>query len=229
MGLLIRNIHGFYWKPKLLTLSITILLVLFMSTFEIKSSYAVETYSFLTKWGSFGSVEGKFKNPSGIAVDSSGNVYVADTSNSRIQKFDSSGEFLGKRGSFGSTNGKFNNPSGIAVDSSGNVYVSDSDNNRIQKFDSSGTFLTKWGSLGFAKGKFNNPSGIAVDSSGNVYVADTFNNRIQVFGIPVGGTEIPIDTTALLLYGIQNSIVWWTPVIVIVGAGIGLLKLKKRN
>ena len=71
-------------------------------------------------------------------MDSSGNVYVADTDNNRIQKFSSSGVFLAKWGSSGSGDGQFNNPWGIAVDSSGNVYVADTGNNRIQKFSSSG-------------------------------------------------------------------------------------------
>ena len=83
----------------------------------------------------------------GVAVDSSGNVYVADTNNNRIQKFDSSGTFITKWGSSGTGDGQFEYPTGIAVDSSGNVYVADTDNHRIQKFDSNGTFLTKWGSL----------------------------------------------------------------------------------
>ncbi|PYE61986.1 NHL repeat-containing protein, partial [Aneurinibacillus soli] len=123
-------------------------------------------------------IGGEFNSPKGIAVDSSGNVYVVDTNNNRIQKFDSSGTYVTQWGSDGSGDGQFSYPQGIAVDSSGNVYVVDSNNKRIEKFDSSGTYITKWGSYGSGDGQFSYPQGIAVDSSGNVYVADTNNNRI---------------------------------------------------
>ena len=67
-------------------------------------------------------------------MDGSGNVYVADRDNSRIQKFDASGTFLTAWGSYGSGNGQFSNPIGVATDGSGNLYVADTNNNRIQKF-----------------------------------------------------------------------------------------------
>ncbi|MBU0702061.1 SMP-30/gluconolactonase/LRE family protein, partial [bacterium] len=120
-------------------------------------------------------------HPLEIAVDSSGDVYVADSNNNRIQKFDSSGGFITTWGSKGNGEGQFNYPSGVAVDSSGNVYVADSNNNRIQKFDYSGSFITTWGSYGNDNGKFDYPHGVAVDSSDNVYVADRNNHRIQKF------------------------------------------------
>jgi len=138
-------------------------------------------YDFLLKWGSYGTGNGYFRSPSGIDVDGTGNVYVADTSNNRIQKFNSSGTFLTKWGSSGAGNGQFSSPRGVAVDANGNVYVADTGNSRIQKFNSSGTFLTKWGSSGFGNGQFRSPYGVAVDINGNVYVADTSNNRIQKF------------------------------------------------
>ena len=65
-------------------------------------------------------------DPTGVAVDSSGNVYVADNGNNRIQKFNSNGKFITKWGSYGTADGQFSSPIGVAVDSSGNVYVADS-------------------------------------------------------------------------------------------------------
>ncbi|MDP6314547.1 MAG: hypothetical protein QGF76_09755, partial [Arenicellales bacterium] len=120
-------------------------------------------FTFEKKWGSRGSGNGQFYHPYGIAFDGSGNVYVADTYNHRVQVFDSSGNFLRKWGSRGSANGQFRYPPGIAVDGSGNVYVADTYNHRVQVFDSSGNFLRKWGSYGSGNGQFRYPFGIAVD------------------------------------------------------------------
>ncbi len=80
-----------------------------------------------------------------VAVDSSGNVYVVDTGNNRIQKFTNGGTIVSTWGSKGSNDGQFSQPWSIAVDNNSNVYVADTDNNRIQKFNSNGVFLKKWG------------------------------------------------------------------------------------
>jgi DNA-binding beta-propeller fold protein YncE len=136
-------------------------------------------YTYLTQWGSWGTADEQFRFPLGIAVDSTGHVYVADSENARIQKFDSDGNFITKWGSW--ETGHFSQPSGVAVDSTGNVYVTDEINDSVQKFDSSGNFITKWGSEGDGDGEFFWPRGIAVDTAGNVYVADTMNCRIQKF------------------------------------------------
>jgi tripartite motif-containing protein 71 len=77
--------------------------------------------------------------PNSVAVDSSGNVYVADTNNHRIQKFTSTGQFITEWGSYGTADGQFNRTGGLATDSS----VTDSNNNNVQKFNSTGQFITK--------------------------------------------------------------------------------------
>jgi DNA-binding beta-propeller fold protein YncE len=99
--------------------------------------------SFVTEWGSYGRGDGQFRQPSGVASDASGNIYVADRNNHRIQKFDSEGNFVTMWGSYGRGDGQFYYPEGLATDSSRNVYVVDTYNNRIQKFDSEGNLKTK--------------------------------------------------------------------------------------
>jgi len=127
------------------------------------------------------SADGQFSVPEGIALDTSGNIYVADNLNSRIQIFNSAGTFLRKFGSLGTADGQFNGPKSVTLDSSGNIYVTDRGNNRIEVFNNAGTFLRKFGSLGTADGQFSSPYGIALDSSGNIYVSDYANSRIEVF------------------------------------------------
>ena len=135
----------------------------------------------------------QFGQPTGVAVDSSGNIYVADNYNNLIRKITSGGVvttlagsgFPGPANGTG-TNAQFNSPNGIAVDSSGNIYVADSSSNMIRKITSGGvvTTLAGSGTFGFVNGtgtnaQFKYPESVAVDSSGNVYVADTNNNMIR--------------------------------------------------
>ena len=99
---------------------------------SIATSATAASFSFA--FGSFGTGNGQFNSPRGIAVDGGGNIYVADTNNNRVQIFDSSGAFQYAFGSLGSGNGQFKSPSGIAVGGGGNIYVADTFNNRVQVF-----------------------------------------------------------------------------------------------
>jgi gliding motility-associated-like protein len=134
-----------------------------------------------------------FNNPSGIAVDASGNVYVADVANNLIRKITPAGvvsSYAGKTGISGAADGSaatatFTSPHGVAVDATGNVYVSDF-NNLIRKISPGGTVSTLAGSgtAGYADGpgaaaSFYQPNGITVGADGNIYVADTYNQRIR--------------------------------------------------
>jgi len=168
--------------------------------------------------GVTGSVNGtgsgaSFSAPRSVAVDSSGNVYVADTGNNLIRKITSAGvvtTLAGTAGTAGSTNGtgtaaSFNFPSGVAVDTSGNVYVADTFNQVIRKITSAGVVTTLAGTVGTlghvdstdGSPTFDYPSGVAVDSSGNLYVADQGNSVIRK--ITASGVVSTLAGTALAL------------------------------
>lgn len=143
-----------------------------------------QTYEFVSKWGGQGGGGGLFNYPTGIAIDVDGNVYVADTLNNRIQKFDPNGNFVTMWGKQGYGDGEFYSPLGVAVDSAGFIYVAGGNSAYIQKFDSDGNFVLKWGTGGEGDGQFRSPSGIAVDDeTGHVYVTDTGNHRVQKFDL----------------------------------------------
>ncbi len=135
--------------------------------------------------------DGGLAFPRGIAIDSAGDVYVADSSNHRVQKFTSTGAFVFLLGTmdigfdiFGSGDGEFFGPNDVDVDGGDNLFVIEAGNQRVQKFSTTGLFLDKWGTQGGAAGQFVTPNGIAVDTDTNVFAADTGNDRIQKFACP---------------------------------------------
>ena len=136
-----------------------------------------------------------FTSPAGVALDSAGNVYVADTGNHTIRMITSAGvvtTLAGTAGTAGAADGSgtsatFNYPSGVAADSAGNVYVADYDNHTIRKITPAGQVTTLAGTAGIighadglgAAASFSYPRAVTVDSAGNVYVADTGNHTIR--------------------------------------------------
>ncbi len=157
----------------------------------MNAASAKADFGYIDKWGEYGShdADGEFNRPYGIAIDSDGNIFVADTANYRVQKFDWRGDHLNAWGSI--WDDPLAAPLSIAVDGNGNFIVTEhyrssvddwaTFNFRVRKIDSNGVVLAQWGQKGRGNGKFNLPYGIAVDSDDNVYVADTNNNRIQKF------------------------------------------------
>ncbi|MCC6989029.1 MAG: immunoglobulin domain-containing protein [Acidobacteria bacterium] len=136
----------------------------------------------------------RFSYPSGVAVDASGNVYVADAGNGTIRKITPAGAvstLAGQPGMVGSEDGagaaaRFYSPGGVAVDGAGHVYVADTFNHRVRKISPAGnvTTLAGQGTAGSANGtgtaaQFNYPHGLAVSSSGTVFVADRRNHTIR--------------------------------------------------
>lgn len=133
-------------------------------------------------WGTLGDGRGQLNNPKGIAVDKiTGEVFVADTDNDRIQVFTNNGEYLRQWGSLGSNNAQFNKPLAIAIDSTGRVLVADSQNNRVQVFNTGGVYLATIGGPGEADGQFSLPTAVTTDTANNIYVADYNHNKIQKF------------------------------------------------
>ena len=112
---------------------------LLIASAVLPAAVSAQPPPYLTQWGTYGAGDGQFDGPGGMAVDASGNVYVADYGNHRVQKFTSTGAYVAQWGTHGSGNGQFNGPEGVAVDAGGNVYVADFGNNRIQKFTGTGS------------------------------------------------------------------------------------------
>jgi sugar lactone lactonase YvrE len=164
---------------------------------EISASGTVTTLAGLA--GSAGAVNGtgsaaRFEDPQNLAIDSAGNLYVADGKGNTIRKVTPAGVVttLAGSGSSGSANGtgtaaQFNNPTGVTVDPFGNVFVADYGNNTVRMVTPAGVVSTLAGQAGRSgstdgagsAARFNGPSGIGIDGSGNLYVADSNNDTIR--------------------------------------------------
>lgn len=134
--------------------------------------------------GTSGSGDGQFSVPTGISVDSSGNVYVADSGNNRVEKFSSQGVSLSQiTASDPSCVQAFLDPTAVALaPASGTLYVADTGNNRVVKVNPATGFCDSvFDSSIAASGTFNGPSGIATDSAGTIYVLDSGNARVEKF------------------------------------------------
>jgi DNA-binding beta-propeller fold protein YncE len=132
------------------------------------------------KWGTYGKGDGQFTSPQGLAVDSQGNVFVADHEANRIQKFDSNGKFLSKL-----EVAELVLPFAIAVDPNGMLYVvnlNDYVSGFVAKIDPNGELIAKWNTCGKGDERINFPVGIAVDERGTIYVVDQGQNRVCIYG-----------------------------------------------
>lgn len=142
-----------------------------------------------------GSANGQCNAPTDMCFDTSGNMYIVDAGNSRIQKWDADGFYVSKWGSAGSGNGQFNFTGGgfpSICFYNNELYVTDTGNDRVQVFNLSGSYQRQWGSAGTGNGQFSLANGIAADSTGTIYVVDddvgggSGASRVQWFD--TGGT-----------------------------------------
>lgn len=124
---------------------------------------------------------GEFRYPTYVHVDREGNVYVSDTINGRVQKFDADGRFITLFGQPGTAWGEFDKPKGLAVDSFGNLYVVDSGWSNVQIFNPKGQILLFFGGRGPVPGMMKNPISVAIDRNNRIYVGDYLNHRIGVY------------------------------------------------
>ena len=136
--------------------------------------------TFSSTFGKKGCGKGQFDRPICAAFDSSGNVYVTNKNNHRVQVFTAEGKFLRMFGGCGRGKGELKHPLGVAIDTRDMVYISD-ENNRVSVFTSGGQLVTSFGRKGKGAGEFDYPFGMTVDSCGVVCVCDADNSRIQLF------------------------------------------------
>ena len=157
--------------------------------------------------------------PGGVAVDTAGNLYIADIGNNRIRKVNSGGIIStvagngtkGFSGDGGAATGAqlnlFGSHAGLAADSAGNLYIADIANHRVRKVDPSGVITTVAGNgiAGFSgdggpatNGGLNNPNDVAVDSAGNFYIADTTNNRVRKVTVSSGNPPPSIASSGIV-------------------------------
>jgi len=161
-------------KKKVLYLILAFIFVFYLFTLSENSKCQnFSEYVLVNEWGSKGKNDGQFNCPSCLAVDLDGNIYVSDSYNYRIQKFDSTGKFLTKW-PVNLVNEQLFYPGRIAIDLKGYIYVGVIYVGSIQKFDSNGKFISKWEGKDCldTRGEFYSPSDIAFDQEGNIWVTD---------------------------------------------------------
>jgi sugar lactone lactonase YvrE len=184
--------------------------------FTVTQTAGVWNASSAATWGTQGTGSGQFNRPYGITADASGNIWVADGLNGRVQRFNTSGVYQSTLGSAGTAPGQFVVATSFAVAPNGELFVTstnsnsqdgtlvDANNQWISRFNSTGAFLTRWGgNFGTAIGQFRQPTSVVVGANNRAYVADYYNSRIQVFD--VSGPDTTAPTVAAFSVGTSTA------------------------
>jgi len=137
-------------------------------------------FQFLGSFGRQGSGDGEFNNPQGISIDLTGNIYVVDTGNHRIQKFDNRGNFILQRGGFGWEDNQFEEPVDICASTGLDVFVVDRNGAKISRFDKDLNFISslRTDSDGLEENAFLFPVSITLSQQGDLFIIDGENNKI---------------------------------------------------
>jgi sugar lactone lactonase YvrE len=153
---------------------------------DLVDVFDADSFKLLRKIGTSGkkhtlTAPGTFSLPTGVAVDSDGNVYVADTFNNRVEIFDADGKFISTFGKNGDGPQDLERPKAIAVDCDGHIWVADAAQDRVKVFNQEGRLLIYFGMHGEYPGKFMGLNGLAIDKNNRVITSEQFPGRVQVF------------------------------------------------
>lgn len=219
-------------QEKIIILSLLILIMITVGIMftpaKVRNERKVsaEPQNILETGGAPGADRGFFNTPKDIAVDKSGEIYVVDTKNHRIQKFNAAGNFILAWGKEGDGPGDFKEPCGIDIGPNGNIYVADTWNGRVQVFSNTGSYLME---IGRDRGLWG-PRDVGVDKEGNIYILDTgwckiekFDSKgryLATFGKKRKGSDEP---------GGKGPVEFWEPFSIKQGPDNNLYILDRRN
>jgi tripartite motif-containing protein 71 len=154
---------------------VRLMMLLSLALMLLGAGLAIAEGTFLLKFGGESSGAGRLLRPRDVAIDASGNAWIADTAHNRVQKFNSSGEFV-------SQFGVESEPTSIDLDSEGNVWVATTDSfgstPKVRKYKQTGELILSFGSQGSGNGQFTSLRGIATDPSGNVWTLEAGNEGV---------------------------------------------------
>jgi len=148
--------------------------------------YDADSLKLVRKLGTAGknhalTTPGDFSRPTGLAVDSDGNLYVCDTMNNRIEVFDADGKFIREYGKNGDGPGYFARPKGITVDTDGHIWVADGVQDRVQVFTKDWQLCISFGGHGLLPGQFQGIVNVFADKNNRVFTSEIFPGRVQQF------------------------------------------------
>jgi len=141
----------------------------------------LETCTTSCRAGTAGAGKGQLSSPHGLTADTNGNIWVADDTNSRLEKFSAEGAYIAAYGQEGKGNGEFTGI-GDAVYCKGDIYATDIGGERVEEFSTAGKFVTKFGGSGEENGQFKHIGRLGcVSHTNELYVSDEGTDRVDIF------------------------------------------------